>query len=47
VAPITIFEPPLDLARLDIVMMWHDRTHNNPLHRWLRDLIADVCSRWR
>jgi len=46
-APITIFEPPLGLGRLDIVMMWHDRTHNNPLHQWLRPVIADVCARWR
>jgi DNA-binding transcriptional LysR family regulator len=46
-APITLFEPPLKLARLDIVMMWHDRTHNNPLHQWLREVIVDVCARWR
>jgi DNA-binding transcriptional LysR family regulator len=43
-APISIFEPPLELGRLDIVMMWHDRTHNHPLHRWLRDVISDVCA---
>ena len=46
-APITIFEPPFPLRGLDIVMMWHDRTHNNPLHQWLRQLIAEVCTRWR
>jgi len=42
-AAIRIFEPPLSLAPINVVLMWHDRTHNNPLHRWLRDLIADVC----
>jgi len=43
-APIRIFEPPLTLAPINVVLMWHDRTHNNPLHRWLRDMIADVCT---
>lgn len=43
-AAIRIFEPPLALAPINVVLMWHDRTHNNPLHRWLRDLIADVCA---
>ncbi len=42
-AAIRIFEPPLKLAPINVVLMWHDRTHNNPLYRWLRDLIADVC----
>ncbi len=46
-APIRLFEPPMALGRLDIVMMWHDRTHNNPLHQWLREVIVDVCGRWR
>jgi len=43
-APIRIFEPPLTLAPINVVLMWHDRTHNSPLHRWLRDTIADVCA---
>jgi DNA-binding transcriptional LysR family regulator len=46
-APIELFEPPIALQPIDIVMMWHDRTHNNPLHRWLREVIAEVCQRWR
>lgn len=43
-APIRIFEPPLTLAPINVVLMWHDRTHNSPLHRWLRDTIAEVCA---
>ncbi|WP_372657984.1 LysR family transcriptional regulator [Hydrogenophaga sp.] len=42
IAPVRIFEPPLRLDRLNVVLMWHDRTHNNPLHRWMRDLIAKL-----
>lgn len=40
IAPVRIFEPPLHLDRLNVVLMWHDRTHNNPLHSWTRGLIA-------
>lgn len=40
IAPVRIFEPPLSLDRLNVVLMWHDRTHNNPLHRWLRELVT-------
>lgn len=44
IAAIRIFEPPLKLAPINVVLMWHDRTHNHPLHRWLRDLIYEVCT---
>ncbi|RIY39229.1 LysR family transcriptional regulator [Neopusillimonas maritima] len=47
VSSIRIFEPPLKLTPINVVLMWHDRTHNNPLHRWLRDLIAQVCTNWQ
>ena len=42
IAPIRIFEPPLRLDRLNVVLMWHDSTYNNPLHRWMRDLVAKL-----
>jgi DNA-binding transcriptional LysR family regulator len=45
IAPVRIFEPPLQLDRLNVVLMWHDRTHNNPLHRWVRDLVARYFAR--
>ncbi len=47
ISPIRLFEPPLKLEPINVVLMWHDRTHNNPLHRWLRDQIAQVCTRWQ
>ncbi|MDA7416814.1 LysR family transcriptional regulator [Xenophilus arseniciresistens] len=42
-APVTLFEPPFELEPLTINLMWHDRTHNNTFHRWLRGLITQVC----
>lgn len=40
-----IFEPPLALDPFDVVLLWHDRTHTNPLHRWFRELIIELCAR--
>ncbi|MCW5231897.1 LysR family transcriptional regulator [Verminephrobacter eiseniae] len=45
IAPVRIFEPPLHLNRLNVVLMWHDRTHNNPLHRWIRELVVKLFTR--
>lgn len=45
IAPVRIFEPPLPLERLNVVLMWHDRTHNNPLHRWVRELVVTLFAR--
>lgn len=41
---IEIFEPPLALEPLDVVLLWHDRTHTNPVHRWVRELIIELCA---
>ncbi|MDN5842934.1 MAG: LysR family transcriptional regulator [Alcaligenaceae bacterium] len=44
ITKIRTFELPFHLEPINVVLMWHDRTHNHPLHRWLRDVIADVCT---
>ncbi|MCQ9617913.1 LysR family transcriptional regulator [Paenalcaligenes niemegkensis] len=41
-APIRLFEIPLELEPINVVLMWHDRTHTNPVHRWLREQIIEV-----
>lgn len=41
---IELFEPPLQLDPFDVVLLWHDRTHTNPLHRWFRELVIQVCT---
>jgi DNA-binding transcriptional LysR family regulator len=33
------FAPPLPLPDVQIMMYWHDRTHRNPSHRWLRQVL--------
>jgi DNA-binding transcriptional LysR family regulator len=39
---VEVFSPPLDLQPFDVVLLWHDRTHTNPLHRWFRQLVIDL-----
>lgn len=32
-----LFDPPLPPERFTVVAMWHDRTDQDPLNRWVRD----------
>ena len=43
-ADIEVFEAPLRLQPIDVALLWHDRTHNNPLHRWFRELVIRICT---
>ncbi|MGK3962918.1 LysR family transcriptional regulator [Sorangium sp. So ce118] len=36
--------PPLELASFSFAMIWHERTHHDPAHRWLRDQVARAAS---
>jgi DNA-binding transcriptional LysR family regulator len=36
-------QPPLALPRLPIALAWHEREHNDPPHRWLREQIVAVA----
>ena len=31
------FEPPIEVPGFSMFMLWHDRTHRNPGHRWIRE----------
>lgn len=39
-----IVPSPVDLGTFPVEMAWHVRYRNDPAHRWLRSLIADVAS---
>ena len=43
--PLRIFEPPLPLRTSRVGMVWHDALHDDPAHRWLRGVIAEVAAR--
>ena len=36
---------PASVPTIEIAMAWHERTHQSPLHRWLREQIAGVLTR--
>jgi len=35
-----IAEPPLAIPGYEMIMVWHERSHLDPAHRWLRDAIS-------
>lgn len=37
------FKPPLEIPGFTKVLAWHERTHRNPAHRWLRELMHTSC----
>lgn len=42
--PIRLLEPPMELTRGTVSMVWHPRSHGEECHRWLRRLIRDVVA---
>lgn len=42
--PLRLFELPLRLRVSRIGMVWHDAVHDDPAHRWLRDVVSEVCA---
>jgi DNA-binding transcriptional LysR family regulator len=39
-----IVSPPIELPTFQIVMLWHERSHDDPAHAWLRDALAEVAA---
>lgn len=42
-----ILEPPIELPRASYWQLWHERTHADPGHKWLRGLVAEAASHGR
>jgi len=40
-AALQVVEPPVDVAGYDMAMLWHERSHRDPAHQWLREHLAD------
>lgn len=41
--PICSYDPPFEQPEFQVSMIWHERTHSIPAHRWLRRLIKEVA----
>ena len=39
-AALQVVEPPLQVPGYEMVMLWHERVHRDPAHRWLREHIT-------
>jgi DNA-binding transcriptional LysR family regulator len=39
---LSVYNPPMSIEPALIVGIWHKRSTNNPAHRWMRDLVADI-----
>jgi DNA-binding transcriptional LysR family regulator len=35
-----VVEPPVDVPGFEISMLWHERSHRDPAHQWLRECMA-------
>jgi DNA-binding transcriptional LysR family regulator len=35
-----VIEPPVDIPGYEMAMLWHERSHRDPAHQWLREYIA-------
>ena len=38
-----LFELPVTIPEFPMQAVWHDRTHRNPAHQWLREKMIDVA----
>jgi DNA-binding transcriptional LysR family regulator len=41
--PIQVLRLPIEALQVPISMMWHERTHREPVYRALRDLVVEHC----
>lgn len=41
---LAVREPPLEIPGFTKIAVWHERTHQDPAHRWLRELMLEACA---
>ena len=42
--PLTQHKPPIPMEATTGSIVWHERTHHDPAHRWLRQILREACS---
>lgn len=42
--PLVIVDPPVELPPYEVALIWHERCHRDPDHRWLRQEIAAAAT---
>jgi DNA-binding transcriptional LysR family regulator len=41
--PIMLHELPFEIPSISVVQVWHERSHKDPAHSWLRQMIYKTC----
>jgi len=39
-----VLPPPIEIPGYEMLMLWHERSHRDPSHRWLRELIGSATT---
>jgi len=39
-----VYRPPVDIPPVEICMVWHNRSTDNPAHRWLRESLNELLT---
>ncbi len=39
-----VLKPPIPIEGFGIGLVWHERTHRHPAHRWIRERVRTLCS---
>jgi DNA-binding transcriptional LysR family regulator len=34
---------PVEIPALTFSMIWHERTHREPVYQWLREIVLGIC----
>lgn len=42
--PLVVHELPFTVPPLELSLAWHERSQNEPAHRWLRDELKELCA---
>lgn len=40
--PIQVLPLPFEVPQVEVSMTWHERSHNDPAHKWLRQSLAEI-----
>lgn len=43
-AGLQVLPLPVEVPPLTFSMIWHERTHREPVYQWLRDIVLEICA---
>jgi DNA-binding transcriptional LysR family regulator len=43
-AGLQVLPLPVEVPALTFSMIWHERTHREPVYQWLREIVLGICA---